>query len=99
MSDAEDLYEMVQPRPRKLDYLKLVLLTGGAVTVTCLTSWAATKTIGAPPLLAPAVPTATFVALLDRADLPAIAGGGRSRTFLASVAAILYAAGMLNANA
>lgn len=99
MSDAENLYEMVHPRPRTLDYLKLVLLTGGIVTVTCLASWAMGNSVGAPLLFAPVIPTATLVALLARADLPAIPEGGRSRVFLAGVATMLYAAGLLNVSA
>lgn len=99
MSDAEDLYEMVHPRPGSLDYLKLVLVTCGMVTVTSLASWAANNAVGVPSLLAPAIPTATFVALIDRANLPTIQEGGHSRTFLAGVGGMLYAAGALSAGA
>lgn len=99
MSHAEDVYELVHPRPRPVDYLKLVLLTAGMVSVTCLTSWAARNAVGVPVLLAPVLPTATFIALLTRTDLPAIPEGGKSRVFLTSVAAMLYAGGVLNASA
>lgn len=99
MKDTEDLYALVHPCHRPLDYLKLMLLTGGLVTVTCLASWTASNAVGTPVLLAPVLPTATFIALLTRTDLPAIPEGGKSRVFLTSVAAMLYAGGVLNASA
>lgn len=98
MSRVENVYELVHPRPRTLDYLKLALFTGGMVTMTCLASWAANNAVGVPVLLTPVIPTATFVSLLARTDLPAIPDGGRSRVFLTCVATVLYAAGALNAS-
>lgn len=99
MNDAEHVHELVHPRPRMVDYLKLMLLGVGTVTVVCLASWAMRNAFGASAVLAPVIPTATFVALLDRVDLPAIPEGGRCHAFLAGVAGILYAAGSLSGSA
>lgn len=98
-SDDDDaLARLIYPRPRPTDYLHLVLITGGMVTVTAFASYAVKLTLDTPLLVAPLLPTAAFVALVNRSDLPAIPEGSR-RSTVALTVALLFTAGLLNASA